>query len=197
MSAALKFDEDRHEYAIGDNVIPNVTSILDPLVDFSMVNTETLEFAADRGRKVHKAVELYLKGTLDRESLDERIRPYLDAFILFESDTGFKVELNEARVYHPQFGYAGTLDLVGKVCGIRSLVDIKARAVMTPDTGPQTAAYNECLANKADRRYGLQLMPTGRYKLYPYFDYTDLSVFLSCLTIYKFKQQHGLLKEKQ
>ncbi len=60
----LTFDEARHEYRFHGAVVPHVTGILKPLVDYSMVPPDRLEIARQKGVAVHKMVEADAKGEL-------------------------------------------------------------------------------------------------------------------------------------
>src|SRR5690606_21044160 len=59
----LRFDAESHTYHLGDKRIPNVTSILEPLVDYAKVPKDILQAAKQRGDYVHKCCEMYLWGT--------------------------------------------------------------------------------------------------------------------------------------
>jgi hypothetical protein len=87
MSAlVLTFDPIEHKYYYGpngdqmDERLPSVSEIKEPLVDFSMVDRETLARAGRFGSAVHKMCELYLEETLDYGSLDEALLGCLLAF---------------------------------------------------------------------------------------------------------------------
>lgn len=78
--AGLMFNEEEHRYYLDGEELPSVSRIKEPLVDFSMVDPETLARAGRFGRAVHKMVELYLAETLDYGSLDEALLGCLLAF---------------------------------------------------------------------------------------------------------------------
>jgi len=79
-------------YRDGERVVPGVTGIIRAagLMDVTGFN----DYARDRGTAVHKAIELYERGTLDVDSLDEVITPYLISMpgrsIISESLTDFR-----------------------------------------------------------------------------------------------------------
>lgn len=202
-AAGLEFDPVAHIYRVNGKIVPNVTKVLDTtLVDFSMVKPSDLEFARVRGVAVHRACELYDRDDLNWDTLDPQIVPYLEAWIRFKKENDFIVLNNELKVYSPSYRYAGTLDrtgLLGGKGGSHDLVDIKARTSMTPEIGPQTAAYGNAFTElyriKLNRRFSLQLLPDGHYRMREYNDPSDLSTFLSCLQIYNFKRLHKMIKE--
>lgn len=195
----LLFDQASHTYSLDGVVIPNVTSILEPLVDYSRIPAAIMEKARQRGDYVHKACELYLWDMLEEDAIEPEYEPYIDAFKLFLSETGFVADLIEHRVYHPRLRYAGTLDLGGTLPPlgrrkrpIRALIDLKTTFKLMASVGPQTAAYVDAhnssvsAAERFEARYGLQLKGDGSYKLLPMKEPSDMNVFLSCLNIYNF-----------
>ena len=125
------------------------------------------------------------------------VHPYLVAWIRFIDDTGFRVEMNEQFVFHDRYFYAGTLDRVGLLNGVRSVIDIKTVAVLGPHTGVQLAAYQEALnsnlkkADHINKRFAVQLKPDSTYRLQPYTDKSDFSVFTSLLNIHNWRQKHA------
>lgn len=186
---AIEFEEDGHVYRVGGVVVPSVTQALSVIErGFGGVDPEVLERAQRFGSHVHKAIELDNLGTLDEESLDPAIAPYLAQWRRFVAETGFHVEHGEALVYHPRARYAGRADVVGILRGTRWLIDLKSGAV--PRTaGPQTAAYAEAYrwttGKRVTRRAALKLTAAS-YSAVPYSDPADLSNFLSSLNCYRF-----------
>jgi hypothetical protein len=143
------------------------------------------DYTRDRGTAVHKAVELYERGTLDEDSLDPVILPYLDGWRSFRAGTGYESETLEQIVYSPLYRYAGTLDQTGFLGQKTCVLDIK--------TGPeqlwwalQTAAYNG-VAKRAER-YSLMLPGDGKWKLIKHENKSDWQVFLACLTVAGWRQ---------
>ena len=196
----IQFDPAAHSYTLGGRRLPNVTSIMEPLCDYSRIPRDVLDAAALRGNHVHKACELYLWEMLDEESLDADYKPYLEGFKKFLAETGFIAEQIEERVYHKTLLYAGTMDLGGILPGKgrkgdkRALIDIKTTFKLMASVGPQTAAYADAWASHRpkdqhfEERYGLQLKKDGTYKLQPFKSLNDSNVFRSCLAIYNFMQ---------
>jgi hypothetical protein len=197
----LIFDPIHHVYTLEGRRIPNVTSIMTPIVDYSRIPAQVLEAAADRGNYVHKMCEMYLWETLEEDGLPDMYKPYLEAFKKFMAETGFIAEQIEERVYHKSLFYAGTLDLGGILPGRgrggdkRALIDIKTTFKLMASVGPQTAAYADAWASHRpksehfEERYGLQLKKDGSYKLQPFKSVNDSNIFRSCLAIYNFMQQ--------
>lgn len=185
-------DLDSHIYrrSVGGGILPGVSEVLRPLVDYSFVAPALLKFACDRGSAVHKAVELYHSPAgLDMTTLDDEVRPRVLAYLNFRRHTGFTPLLSEYIVHHRELDYAGKLDLFGAFDDGRSaLVDIKCGAI-EPQAGYQTAAYLAALISEFPsavmaERYALWL-GDGQYKLVPFNSARDWAIFQSHLMIWK------------
>lgn len=185
----LVFDEASHTYHWNGIRVPSVTQILGAMTDLSGIPGARLEFARDRGHAVHYACELFDQDDLDWSTLDPRLVPYVEGWADFRAKTGFIPTGIEEKVFHPGLRYAGTLDRRGVIDGQPSVLDIKAVAKMYPTTGMQTAAYAEALnagtpgIEKHTGRYGIQLLPSGKWKLNHYSEVTDWPTFVSALTL--------------
>jgi hypothetical protein len=201
MAAVLKFDEASHTYLIDGVRVPSVTQVLKPLYDFSRVDPAMLQAKAALGTAVHLACELLDNDDLDEESEDGRaalepLAGYLAGYKKFKSDKKPVVLENETRLFHPVHRYAGTIDRRFELEGDVWDVDLKSTVAMSPIVGLQTAAYTEMFKASGRtaraRRGALQLFPDGKYKLWEFKDPSDFSVFLSLLTVQRFKERHSL-----
>ncbi len=192
--------------------MPHVTGILQPLINYSVVPHDTLELARLKGQHVHKMVELHAQGKLDEDALPDWMRPILAQWLKFVADTGFVVLATERRVYHPQYDYAGTLDLRGimknhtKYRG-HGILDIKRSFMADAVTGLQTAAYAEAddavnsarwpdpppppWGERVSWRGALKLNENGPYRLEIFDKKSDFSEFLVCLTYRRLKEKYG------
>lgn len=190
----LTFDAPSHTYRLDGKVIPSVTQILAPLIDFSRIPPEVLARKAALGTAVHTACEKVNHGTLDYDGLDDRVRPYVDQYLLFLEQGGFEVVLTERRVVSRKYRYAGTLDLWGYMNGRATLADIKTTADVYPVMGLQTAAYELALDEqdgmKTEDRVILRL-GTDQYRFEPMTARDDRSVFLAALTVAHWRNRNG------
>jgi hypothetical protein len=193
----VEFDEEKHEYTDENGRrVPSVTQALGVLDSYAGIPAAVLQKAAERGTKVHKAVELHLEGDLDELSLDPDIADYFYAFVRFERETGYRPRASEMRVHSSKFNFAGTLDLFGpdpRGSKKSAIVDIKTSRQLMPTVGPQLAAYERAYKEESGEkreylRYGLLLKPDGSYELHPYTGTADFSVFLACLTVHNFRE---------
>jgi len=173
----LTFKADTHQYFNRGVELPSVTTILSDLgfVDKSFFT----EYGRTRGKFVHLACELDDRGELEEESLDSVLLPYLEAWRSFKRDTGFVCEAIEKPVASEMYQYAGTLDRLGKLSNAPAILDIKSGAVSSW-AALQLAAY-EIAENRRLKRFAVQLMETGKYKLHSYTNPQDRQIFLSAV----------------
>lgn len=189
--ADIVFNEARHEYRVGGHIVPSVTQILSILQDFGSVPADVLARAAEFGTHVHQAIDLHNKGVLDEGALDPALAPYLAAWRSFLRDSGAEVLASEVRVYHPGHHYAGTLDTLVRLSGKVALLDIKT-GQLPRSVGPQLIAYVEayhaCEDNEHTirRRLCLQLI-ADTYRVHPFTNPADWSIFQSCLNVWRFR----------
>lgn len=205
LPAAFTFEEQTHIYRINSAELPSVTGILRAagLVDEQWFTDES----RDRGSAVHLAIQYLDEDALDEESLDERVKPYVNAYRKFKTDTGFEPlpiidQVNdaeviaEARRFQPKYGYAGTIDRIGIFRnGRKVILEIKTGAAH-PTHRLQLAAYQAMLDKPGEYiRLVLRLEKDGTYIVnefslteYP----QDFQVFASCLQVVRFKKEHQL-----
>jgi hypothetical protein len=188
----LAFDAPSHTYRDALGVVPGVTQVLRPLVDFSRIPPAVLAAKADLGTRVHLACELDDHDDLDEASVQDDVAPYLAAYRRFRLDSWAEVLASEQQVYSATHRYAGTLDRVLLLDGARVLVDLKTCITTPSSAGPQTAAYLHALADRAvTRRAALRLRPDGTYRLDPLTDPNDFSTFLGCLAVHRHLEKHA------
>lgn len=194
----LHFDEASHTYTFGARRVPNVTLIIQPYSGYAGFDTTAMETARQKGKHVHKMIELDIAGTLDEDTLPEWMKPVLPEWRRFVADTGFHAMLSERRVYHPMFRYAGTLDLFGTMRKGPALIDIKRSFLAGHATGMQTAAYLEALlkdpttpdevlasmVRASVKRFALRLREDGSYRMQEYDDALDRNDFLAALALH-------------
>lgn len=201
----LEFDRAAHRYTLDGQPVPHVTQVTDALSSYYGVPADVLQRKAEIGDAVHYACELHDQGDLDEASLPAEIRGYVAAWQQFRRQTGFAPTYIEQPVASAKYRYAGTLDRLGvfhRHARVRPidlcLLDLKTTFSILPAVGPQTAAYahawNESLppSQCARHRFAVQLKPDGGYRLHHCTDASDLSVFLSALSLVNWKRRHNL-----
>lgn len=119
------------------------------------------EYSRTRGSYVHKARHLDDIGELDESTIDPEIAPYLEAWRRFKLESGFVVEQSEVPMMSSTYKYAGTPDVIGHF-----------------PTGTL-------------KRAAVELHDDGTYKLYPFTDRQDGSLWLSVLAVHNWRKNHG------
>jgi len=75
----FSFRDDGHIYTLDNVIIPSVTQTL-------AVKYFCDDWYKEKGKYVHEMAELYRQGRLDEDTLDEQLKPYLDALKKFERE---------------------------------------------------------------------------------------------------------------
>jgi len=197
----LAFDPVGHEYRIDGALVPSVTQLLDDAgltPDYSVVSPAVLEHARTRGIHIDACCDLLDADDLDWRSVHPEAVPYLEAWIAFREYEGFTPVAAQVPLYHPRYGYAGTVDAVGLLPGNRPvIVERKSTAKMAATYALQTAGYaldgmwyappgGGVLAPvpwERPARLGVQLRRDGKYTLVPYDDPEDLAAFLGVVAL--------------
>lgn len=187
----IQLDEQSHKYYQNGIEIPGVTTILSDvgISDFSMVDDDTLKYAAKRGTAVHKACELFDRDDLGGYS--PTIEPYLNSWIDFCRDFSPAFIEIEKLVFCPKYMYAGTLDRVASIGVHEYIVEIKT-GQKSRSHQIQMAAYE--YAHKKDRRYKMKrlcvYLSKEGYDAEPFEDDDDINVFYAALKTYNFKRNN-------
>lgn len=188
----LTFDEASHTYRLGGVLLPSVTTILKPLVDFSGIPADVLEAKRRLGSDVHLASQLLDEDDLDEDTVAENVAGYLNAYRRFKADTGAVVLANEQRVVDEKLLFAGTLDRKFLIRGAKWLIDLKTCISCPIAVGPQTAAYQRADGDDSvTHRGALRLRPDGTYRLDQLTDPNDWACFMAALTLHRYKEAHA------
>lgn len=85
-----------------------------------------LKHYADIGTNVHEWVESYIREDFDLPELltDEAVQ-CVDRFLEWVEQVKPEFLGSELTVYHPELGYAGTLDILARIDGVVYIIDIK------------------------------------------------------------------------
>jgi hypothetical protein len=124
----LEFDREHHILSVKGAKMPSVTQILrhEGIIP---ENPFVTSYGLLRGTYVHKATELWDKETLDEDTLDETIRPYLECYKVARADMPRGIKSIEKKLWHPIWKYAGIIDreMDGDTCCILYLTPGKSR----------------------------------------------------------------------
>lgn len=197
----FSFNAETHEYRLNGNVIAGCTSVIKTsgLVPFAFADEDILERKRDLGKEVHKVRHLY-----DIEELgnyDNRIKPYLHAWIDFREKTNFKPILSEVQTIGFVNGlpFGMQIDCFGELGGADTVVEVKTGEVY-PHHGVQLAGYAAGLPHEklttpfarfmSRRRVAVQLKPNGRFKLENFDARSDFEMFASALYVSSWKRRY-------
>jgi len=182
----LVFDEEQHRYFVDGREHVSCTTVVAGLR--RLWGHETPEFQpihSALGTALHRAIELDVLGALDESTVDERLAAKLEAnrgwrrladFVpaLIEHAPDDLRPALEVRVWSPE-GCAGTVDAIGYVGGVLSIVDWKS----TWDGGAavQMAGYKRMIrfvyGVEIERRWVVKHFPDGTFKPVAYSDPLD------------------------
>jgi len=185
----LVFDPERHAYILDGRVIPSVTQIL---TAEGIINGQWYtEDGRRRGGHVHLALRYLDEGRLDEDSVTDEVRPYLEAWQRFISETGFICLQIEQPYADRNLGFAGTPDRVGWMDGDKtlSIIDIKTGSP-EPWHALQTAAYAVGIGKRMAKRWSVYLRNDGNYRLVQYQDIDDINAWIGLVSIRNWKQKH-------
>jgi hypothetical protein len=185
-----EFYDAAHSFTVDGRKLPSVTTIINASIG---VNPNWTQESRDFGSAVHKAIHYYSEGDLDINSVDEAIKPRLEAYVKFCNDMQFKPDLIEQPLYHPTLFYAGIADQV--MTDSKIVVDFKTGQIL-PAHSIQTSAYANLLLNPfMYERWTVQLCDNGKYKLETHNRQdlpNDFAIFQSMLNCYNWKKRFNL-----
>jgi len=168
----LIFDPASHSYTLDGARVPSVTGVIGAAVQNGVPIMDKRFFTAearDRGTYVHECVETINRhGAIDWASVDERFRPYVEAYVAWKSVSGFSPMATETRIASRHYRYAGTIDALGFIGDIATLVDVKSGAHM-PYHAYQLGGYSLALAEagyKIDQAFVVQLKRDGKFAVH-------------------------------
>lgn len=168
----LTFEDGHHVYRLHGDVIPSVSTVLEPLSGelYAGIGKKTLDRAAEKGSEVHFAIEIWIKYGADE--ISEEHRGYFEAFLKWWEATKPIVIGSEVRTYHKILRYGGTIDLLCIIDGKLTLVDFKCTAAFNEMTcGVQLEAYSQALKShgiNVENKLILHLKKDGNYAVHPF-----------------------------
>lgn len=191
-----------HLYVRRDSrIVPGVTSILAHTglsVDFAALASmsrqadDALALRRELGTAVHADSHSWDDDDLDLETVDERVRPYLNAWTTCRENYGLVPVTRERLVYHPGLVYAGTMDGIFRLPSGRLILgDLCIGDLDDAGKRWQTAGYMKAFQVEhpdvpVTERWGIRLCPGKRipYQIARYSDWRDFDVFAAAVTVY-------------
>lgn len=193
-SPKVELDHDKHIYRVDGKIRPGISELIRGSGILKGVVYGSEE-ALWRGKVIHKALEYLNKGTLDWDTVDESVIPYLRAYQKFLADTGFKPKSWEISLFNPTLKYCGTYDVEGECNGEKWLIDTKTgltSLALGSWVGIQTAAQCLLLQDPTQyKRFGLKITSESKYNLVPYTDLNDYNAFIAIIALRNWRKNHN------
>lgn len=178
------------------------------LADKGWAEAESLKVAAgDKGSKVHRAIENLLSGKeikmtdkyvnfttgLEEELSVEEYECILSFYDWYQEYKP-KIIGFEQVIFDDHYGYAGTVDIIAEINGVKTIVDIKTSQSIWPEMELQVSAYSHTL--NIDNRAILQVNYRLNKKKYKYTEVADkFNLFLAAKSIWQ--EEAGKQQPKQ
>ena len=199
------FDPVKHQYWKAGRQLPSFSWVMRAC---GLVSDYGSNFAMKRGVNVHRACELFVKGTLDWKSLDTALAGYLEAFQRACEELGFVPDLDacERPMINPVYLFGVKPDMSGWFAcqndpklqhGVLELKSVNSPSAFTKIVKYQTAAQALTLYPSTyltARRVTVQLRPDGTYAKEEYEDMDDFDNFLALLKSAMIRLEAGLVK---
>jgi len=172
---------------------PSVTEVISPWTDFGSVDPDTLENAADRGRRVHALCAEYARGGFPLITMSED-GGYFQSFCRWLDERVAEVISVEQGFQHGRHGFQGHPDLICRIVGDRetlTAVDLKTPITKHRAWELQLAGYYG-LAREHDfnvlRALSLRLKRDGSRALVDEVPNPDMvyRTFLEALNVWKY-----------
>lgn len=190
---------DAHEYFYCGARVPGVTEILRIVGVTDHSGPWFTERAREWGSVLDQCCSMIDTDTLDWDSVDERIRPEVEAYAEWCTRIGGTVEASQRKMYSSTYGYAGTLDVLLRLpSGRYPLVDRK-RGAADHAAALQTAGYAVLVAETLGipigliDRYALDGIGTGKPMVRPFSDRSDIPAFLGFAAGVNWANRTGLI----
>lgn len=196
MKNELKFDKMKHEYSVNGKRVLSVTTVL-PDIPEHLLYKQFFVDATLRGNRVHGYVDKINQYYIENGKIPEpKIyegenfltgdEPYVRAYIKFLKVRRPKILFSEEKMFHAEYGYAGTVDLVAAISGKWGILDVKTTATIAPYAKLQLAAYVEMYNHRYPNkkiydRHIIHLKPSITYEVVPFYKRDleeDFNVFL-------------------
>jgi len=201
----LTFMPKSHQYILQQGTVtlqlPSVTQLIRFISNefYGQIDPVTLHKAADRGTRVHEAIELIDQGIWT--PIEDDTAGYIEAYLRWKTDFEPEIIATEWRGYHRSMLYAGTVDKIAtlpKQGEDMAIVDIKTSAAYIPFlVDVQLAGYAQMIESwpgmKIDSTWGLQLKSDGSYSFHRTQDLSRMkSYFTMCYALH-----NAVQKEKE
>ena len=154
--------------------------------------------AADIGTQAHKWIEGFLRGEQQPPPAKEEAKSCCEAAVRWLAENKPTTLAQERKVYSVRHRYAGTLDKVAVIHGVRCVLDWKTGKAIYPEHRLQTAAYAQAYEEETGTKiYCRWLIRLGKedgqfqpVKLTEGLE-DDFRAFLAAKELWKWKQRNS------
>jgi hypothetical protein len=193
------FEEEGHVYRDPDTkmLVPSVTQVLAScgLTSYNGVRQSVLDYKAQIGTEAHAACSLIAQGV--EVDCDPRVTPFVEGYRVFAELKKWKPIVIQPA---PAIGEIDGMpcgfqpDEVGMLDGHEALNELKCCSDDHVAHGLQLAAYDMLMGGEPRLRVVTRLIPenTPPFKLKPYKDRSDYTIFKAALAITHWKLNRGL-----
>ena len=185
----LTFDKEKHEYKVGDRVVPSVTQILSSVFGRSFYADE---WYLDRGKAVHACAAMIVKK--QEFDHDPQIAGQVAACRQWFKYCEPIIEFVEEPYFDQTLMFAGTPDIICRLRGIPYRVIVDWKASPSKIDPVQLAGYG--ILAKAKKGMIVQLKEDGTYRMEEYTLLSYERVFKAALTVFNTKKAMGI-KDKE
>jgi len=192
----LTFDVDTHKYFFDGKPIPNVTAII---AETTGKGWQAAQWYLDRGKAIHKCAQFIAEGK-DFKS-DPRLDGYVFALRRFFDQVKPEIIENEKMVVSKLYRFAGTVDLICKIGGIKMIVDYKHsidKNRLPLQLGGYAVAVSDHEKYRISYGLGIEIKETGEYSMTTKIDLRiPRQEFLALRTVYRIRERCGTLSTQQ
>ena len=176
-----------------NGIMPTVTQVLEPFTDFSAVPPEVLEYAAERGTRVHGYCAAIASGLWIPGGIDDECAGYVASFRRWFSFVD-EVHAVELRLHDDTMGFSGQSDLIVTLNGDKalSLWDLKSPITEGRTWCAQVAAYRHLATEhgfRIARQGSIRLKRDGCAPIVKEYSGSydrDFAAFIAALTAWKY-----------
>lgn len=181
----LEYNDEKHKYFVDGKEVPSVNKIIDKVFNREYKGDPIY---GEIGTAAAKAIELDLREELDETTVDDYVRPRLEAFRGWVENEGATVIYSEMPLYSD--GVAGRFDGMFEINGEPWLIDYKCVKQLQHFTVKvQLSGYWKLIKSiigESPRLAALQLKDDGTYHLESYFVDAD-KLWNATMTLYREK----------
>lgn len=141
----LTFNEEKHEYRLGDKILPSVSEIMKAITTFFYKDVPqiALDIACERGKICHQVIFDY--ELFDDYEIEDKYKEYFESYLKFKEDYKPEILHQEKMLTNEEF--AGTIDYICNINNKTWLLDWKtSRDLHENLIAVQEAGYDQLCA---------------------------------------------------